>query len=85
MPLSSMYLILFHFLLKLFLNILLSGSICYNINMRIFHPVKRNNSLYQFYPDYKDYCKTLKILQDFTYEVSGTLYCLIACEGNFYF
>ncbi|TMW50287.1 hypothetical protein DOY81_004639, partial [Sarcophaga bullata] len=42
---------------------------CYNINMRIFHPVKRNNSLYQFYPDYKDYCKTLKTLQDFTYEV----------------
>ena len=63
--------ICFAFIEKIFnLIIFNSVSMCYNINMRVFHPVKRNNSFYKFYPDYKDYCKTLKILQDFTYEVS---------------
>ncbi|XP_037823515.1 cytochrome P450 4e2-like [Lucilia sericata] len=44
-------------------------DMCYNINMRAFHPLKRNDSIYRFFPDYKDFCKTLKTLQDFTYEV----------------
>lgn len=44
-------------------------DMCYNINMRAFHPLKRSNFLYRFAPDYPRYCKTLKILQEFTNEV----------------
>ncbi|KAM7345241.1 cytochrome P450 4e2-like isoform 2-T2 [Cochliomyia hominivorax] len=44
-------------------------DMCYNINMRSFHPLKRTNAVYRFFPDYKHFCKTLKILQDFTFEV----------------
>ena len=42
---------------------------CYNINMRAFHPLKRSNALYRLFPDYKDYQRILKVLQDFTYDV----------------
>nr|XP_036231701.1 uncharacterized protein LOC106622644 [Bactrocera oleae] len=44
-------------------------DMCYNINMRAFHPLKRSNILYRFSPDYPKYSKTLKTLQDFTNEV----------------
>ncbi|XP_030388342.1 cytochrome P450 4e2-like [Scaptodrosophila lebanonensis] len=44
-------------------------DMCYNINMRAFHPLKRSNFMYRFAPDYPHYEKTLKILQDFTNEV----------------
>uniref|UniRef100_A0A034W6F3 Cytochrome P450 4e2 n=1 Tax=Bactrocera dorsalis TaxID=27457 RepID=A0A034W6F3_BACDO len=44
-------------------------DMCYNINMRAFHPLKRSNLLYRFAPDYPKYCKVLKTLQDFTNEV----------------
>ncbi|XP_065368487.1 cytochrome P450 4e2-like [Calliphora vicina] len=44
-------------------------DMCYNINMRAFHPLKRSHAIYKFFPDYQNFRKTLKILQDFTYEV----------------
>ncbi|KAH8285292.1 hypothetical protein KR054_007380 [Drosophila jambulina] len=44
-------------------------DMCYNINMRAFHPFKRNELLYRLAPDYPAYCKTLKILQDFTNDI----------------
>lgn len=44
-------------------------DMCYNINLRAFHPIKRINKYYKFYPDYSNYLKTLKILKDFTYDV----------------
>ncbi|XP_075165711.1 cytochrome P450 4e2-like [Haematobia irritans] len=42
---------------------------CCNINMRAFNPFKRKKITYQFFPDYKDYCKALKVLKDFTFDV----------------
>ncbi|XP_036333126.1 cytochrome P450 4e2-like [Rhagoletis pomonella] len=44
-------------------------DMCYTINMRAFHPIKRSNTLYKFTPDYPKFCRTLKILEDFTNEV----------------
>uniref|UniRef100_A0A1I8P7U7 Cytochrome P450 n=1 Tax=Stomoxys calcitrans TaxID=35570 RepID=A0A1I8P7U7_STOCA len=42
---------------------------CGNINMRALNPLKRKIATYQFFPDYKDYCKALAVLKDFTYGV----------------
>ncbi|KAH8401367.1 hypothetical protein KR009_004956 [Drosophila setifemur] len=44
-------------------------DMCYNINMRAFHPLKRAEWLYRLFPDYPAYCRTLKTLQDFTNEI----------------
>eukprot|EP00099_Drosophila_melanogaster_P011879 NP_001286196.1 cytochrome P450-4e2, isoform B [Drosophila melanogaster] len=44
-------------------------DMCYNINMRAFHPLKRNELLYRLAPDYPAYSRTLKTLQDFTNEI----------------
>ncbi|XP_053964372.1 uncharacterized protein LOC128867288 [Anastrepha ludens] len=44
-------------------------DMCYNTNMRAYHPIKRSHALYRFMPDYPKYCKTLKILHNFTNEV----------------
>ncbi|XP_034651359.1 cytochrome P450 4e2-like [Drosophila subobscura] len=44
-------------------------DICENIIMRSFHVWKRNQTLYRLSSDYPAYCKTLKTLQDFTYDV----------------
>lgn len=44
-------------------------DMCYNTNMRAYHPIKRSHALYRFMPDYSKYCKTLKILHNFTNEV----------------
>ncbi|XP_037716445.1 cytochrome P450 4e2 [Drosophila subpulchrella] len=44
-------------------------DMCYNINMRAFHPLKRNETLYRLAPDYPAYSRTLKTLQDFTNEI----------------
>ncbi|XP_001360299.1 cytochrome P450 4e2 [Drosophila pseudoobscura] len=41
-------------------------DMCYCINMRAFHPFKRNDLFFRLAPDYPAYCKTLKTLQDFT-------------------
>ncbi|XP_005186325.3 cytochrome P450 4e2 [Musca domestica] len=43
--------------------------ICANINMRAFHPLKRSKLTYQFFPEYQDYCKAVKTLKDFTFDV----------------
>uniref|UniRef100_T1PFY1 Cytochrome P450 n=1 Tax=Musca domestica TaxID=7370 RepID=T1PFY1_MUSDO len=43
--------------------------ICCNINMRAFNPLKRKNFTYQFFPEFRQYCKTLQILKEFTYDV----------------
>ncbi|EDV59522.1 cytochrome P450 4e2 [Drosophila erecta] len=45
------------------------NDMCYNINMRAFHPLKRNEMLYRLAPDYPAYRRTLKTLQDFTNEI----------------
>ncbi|XP_061388492.1 cytochrome P450 4e2-like [Musca vetustissima] len=42
---------------------------CANINMRAFHPLKRSKLTYQFFPEYKEYCKAIKTLKDFTFDV----------------
>ncbi|ALC40922.1 Cyp4e2 [Drosophila busckii] len=42
---------------------------CYNINMRAFHPIKRSNLLFRLAPDYPKYARTLKTLKDFTNEI----------------
>ncbi|XP_073813302.1 cytochrome P450 4e2-like [Musca autumnalis] len=44
---------------------------CENINMRAFHPLKRKKLTYQFFPEFKDYCKAIKTLKDFTFGVIG--------------
>ncbi|XP_073811627.1 cytochrome P450 4e3-like [Musca autumnalis] len=43
--------------------------ICCNINMRAFNPLKRKNVTYQFFPEFREYCKTLQVLKEFTYDV----------------
>ncbi|XP_061388493.1 cytochrome P450 4e2-like [Musca vetustissima] len=43
--------------------------ICLNINMRAFNPLKRKHVTYQFFPDFKEYCRALKVLKEFTYDV----------------
>ncbi|XP_075167440.1 uncharacterized protein LOC142239539 [Haematobia irritans] len=42
---------------------------CSNVNLRAYHPLKRNNTLYKFFPEYQKYCKALATLKDFTYDV----------------
>lgn len=42
---------------------------CYNINMRAFHPFKRSNRVFSLTPEFSAYQKTLKTLQDFTYDI----------------
>ncbi|XP_075165710.1 cytochrome P450 4e2-like [Haematobia irritans] len=42
---------------------------CCNIFQRTFSPLKRKLTTYQFFPEYKEYCKNLQILKDFTYDV----------------
>lgn len=44
-------------------------SMCYNINMRAFSPMKRSDFLYRLSPDYSANAKTLKILKDFTNDI----------------
>ncbi|XP_030573641.1 cytochrome P450 4e5, mitochondrial-like [Drosophila novamexicana] len=44
-------------------------DMCYNLNMRAFHPFKRSELLYRLAPDYPANAKTLKILQDFTNDI----------------
>ncbi|KAH8233715.1 hypothetical protein KR026_011572 [Drosophila bipectinata] len=44
-------------------------DMCYNINMRAFNPLKRNEWLYRLAPDYPAYSRTLKTLRDFTNEI----------------
>uniref|UniRef100_A0A6P4E4T8 Cytochrome P450 4e2 n=1 Tax=Drosophila rhopaloa TaxID=1041015 RepID=A0A6P4E4T8_DRORH len=44
-------------------------DMCYIINMRAFHPLKRNELLYRLAPDYPAYRKTLNTLQDFTNDI----------------
>lgn len=44
-------------------------SITYTIKMRAFSPWKRNKYLFHFAPEYPEYSKTLKTLQDFTNEI----------------
>lgn len=42
---------------------------CYNLNMRAFHPLKRSEFLFRLSPDYSANAKTLKILRDFTNDI----------------
>lgn len=44
-------------------------SMCSNINTRAIHPIKRKNFWFRFSPEYPQYARALKTLQDFTYGV----------------
>uniref|UniRef100_A0A6P4EF98 Cytochrome P450 4e3 n=1 Tax=Drosophila rhopaloa TaxID=1041015 RepID=A0A6P4EF98_DRORH len=44
-------------------------DMCYNINMRAFHPFKRSNRVFSLTPEFPAYQRTLKTLQDFTYDI----------------
>ncbi|KAH8412328.1 hypothetical protein KR009_001338 [Drosophila setifemur] len=44
-------------------------DMCYTLNMRAFHPFKRNHRIYSLTPEYADFQRTLKTLQDFTYDI----------------
>ncbi|EDW46937.1 GM21033 [Drosophila sechellia] len=44
-------------------------DITYTIKMRAFSPWKRNEYLFRFAPEYPEYSKTLKTLQDFTNQI----------------
>ncbi|XP_039502126.1 cytochrome P450 4e3 [Drosophila santomea] len=44
-------------------------DMCYNINMRAFHPFKRSNRVFSLTPEFAAYQKTLKTLQDFTFDI----------------
>lgn len=42
---------------------------CYTLNMRAFHPFKRSHRFYSMLPEFADFQRTLKTLQDFTYDI----------------
>ncbi|KAH8273663.1 hypothetical protein KR018_007557 [Drosophila ironensis] len=44
-------------------------DMCYTINMRAFHPFKRSHRLYSILPEFAEFQRTLKTLQDFTYDI----------------
>ncbi|XP_017075023.2 cytochrome P450 4e3 [Drosophila eugracilis] len=44
-------------------------DMCYNINMRAFHPFKRSHRVFSLSPEFAAYQRTLKTLQDFTYDI----------------
>ncbi|XP_001356361.3 cytochrome P450 4e3 [Drosophila pseudoobscura] len=44
-------------------------DMCLSVNMRAFHPFKRSNRIYSLSPEYAGYQRTLKTLQDFTYDI----------------
>ncbi|EDV33048.1 uncharacterized protein Dana_GF21887 [Drosophila ananassae] len=44
-------------------------QMCYILNMRAFHPFKRSHRIYSMLPEFADFQRTLKTLQDFTYDI----------------
>ncbi|KAH8260345.1 hypothetical protein KR026_009713 [Drosophila bipectinata] len=44
-------------------------QMCYILNMRAFHPFKRSHKIYSWLPEFAHFQRTLKTLQDFTYDI----------------
>ncbi|XP_067627240.1 cytochrome P450 4e2-like [Eurosta solidaginis] len=57
-------------------------EMCSNINMRIYNPWKRSNFFYRFSPDYPQFQRTLKLIEDFTNDVIAKRIAKRKQEGN---